>query len=76
MFPPKSIVSFADLTQLRDTFVSEMVPHTSSASNRCRLFEGISFPEHPRPGQWSLAVRAKLRKLQCSRSVRFKLISF
>jgi transposase len=61
------------LTQLRDTFVSEMV----AAKQRIKsllLFEGISFPPAPAGnGQWSLAVKAKLRKLECSRSVRFKL---
>ena len=61
------------LTQLRDTFVSEMVASKQRIKSLL-LFEGISFPPAPAcRGQWSLAVRAKLRKLQCSRSVRFKL---
>jgi transposase len=61
------------LTQLRDTFVSEMVASKQRIKSLL-LFEGISFPPAPAGrGQWSLAVRAKLRKLQCSRSVRFKL---
>ena len=61
------------LTQLRDTFVSEMVAGKQRIKSLL-LFEGISFPPAPAGrGQWSLAVRAKLRKLQCSRSVRFKL---
>ena len=61
------------LTQLRDTFVSEMVASKPRIKSLL-LFEGISFPPAPAGrGQWSLAVRAKLRKLQCSRSVRFKL---
>ena len=61
------------LTQLRDTFVSEMVASKQRIKSLL-LFEGISFPPAPAGrGQWSLAVRATLRKLQCSRSVRFKL---
>jgi transposase len=61
------------LTQLRDTFVSEMVASKQRIKSLL-LFEGISFPPAPAGrGQWSLAVRAKLRKLECSRSVRFKL---
>jgi transposase len=61
------------LTQLRDTVVSEMVASKQRIKSLL-LFEGISFPPAPAGrGQWSLAVRAKLRKLQCSRSVRFKL---
>jgi transposase len=61
------------LTQLRDTLVSEMVGMKQRIKSLL-LFEGISFPPAPAGrGQWSLAVRAKLRELQCSRSVRFKL---
>jgi transposase len=61
------------LTQLRDTFVSEMVG-TKQRIKSLLLFEEISFPPAPPGrGQWSLAVRAKLRKLECSGSVRFKL---
>jgi hypothetical protein len=37
------------------------------------LFEGIEFPPAPPGSQWSLIVKAKLRKLPCSKSVRFKL---
>jgi transposase len=61
------------LTQLRDTFVSEMAGMKQRIKSLL-LLEGISFPPAPAGrGQWSLAVRAKLRKLECSRSVRFKL---
>jgi transposase len=61
------------LTQLRDTFVSEMAGMKQRIKSLL-LFEGISFPPAPAGrGQWSLAVRAKLRKLECSRTVRFKL---
>jgi transposase len=61
------------LTQLRDTFVSEMAGMKQRIKSLL-LFEGISFPPAPAgSGQWSLAVRAKLRKLECSRTVRFKL---
>jgi hypothetical protein len=37
------------------------------------LFEGIEFPPAPPGGQWSFMVKNKLRKLECSKSVRFKL---
>ena len=60
------------LTQLRDTLVSE----TAGMKQRIKsllLFEGIEFPPAPPGSQWSLKVKAKLRKLPCSRSVRFKL---
>jgi transposase len=61
------------LTQLRDTFVSEMAGMKQRIKSLL-LFEGISFPPAPAGrGQWSLAVRAKLRKLECTRTVRFKL---
>jgi transposase len=61
------------LTQLRDTFVSEMAGMKQRIKSLL-LFEGISFPPAPAGrGQWSLAVRAKLRELECSRIVHFKL---
>ncbi len=61
------------LTQLRDTFVSQMAAMKQRIKSLL-LFEGISFPPAPAGrGQWSLGVRAKLRELKCSRSVRFKL---
>ncbi len=61
------------LTQLRDTFVSEMVAMKQRIKSLL-LFEGIEFPAAPAGnGQWSFMVRDKLRKLLCSSTVRFKL---
>ncbi len=60
------------LTQLRDTFVSEVVAMKLRVKSLL-LFEGIAFPSAPAGSQWSLIVKGKLRKLPCSKSVRFKL---
>jgi len=61
------------LTQLRDTFVSEMVAMKQRIKSLL-LFEGIEFPPAPAGnGQWSFMVKDKLRKLPCSSTVRFKL---
>jgi len=60
------------LTHLRDTFVSEAVGMKLRIKSLL-LFEGIAFPPAPAGGQWSFMVRAKLRKLPCSGTVRFKL---
>lgn len=60
------------LTQLRDTLVSESVAMKLRIKSLL-LFEGIEFPAAPAGSQWSLIVKAKLRKLPCSKSVRFKL---
>jgi transposase len=60
------------LTQLRDTFVSEMVG-MKLRIKALLLFEGIEFPPAPAGSQWSFTVKAKLRKLPCSSTVRFKL---
>jgi transposase len=60
------------LTQLRDTFVSEMVG-MKLRIKALLLFEGIEFPPAPPGSQWSFMVKAKLRKLPCSSTVRFKL---
>ena len=61
------------LTQLRDTFVSEMVAMKQRIKSLL-LFEGIEFPPAPAGnGQWSFMVKAKLRKLPCSSTVHFKL---
>jgi transposase len=60
------------LTQLRDTFVSEMVG-MKQRIKALLLFEGIEFPPAPPGSQWSFMVKAKLRKLPCSSTVRFKL---
>jgi transposase len=60
------------LTQLRDTFVSEMVGMKLRIKSLL-LFEGIEFPPAPPGSQWSFTVKARLRKLKCSPTVRFKL---
>ena len=60
------------LTQLRDTFVSDMVG-MKLRIKALLLFEGIEFPPAPAGSQWSFMVKAKLRKLPCSSTVRFKL---
>src|ERR1700704_485017 len=60
------------LTQLRDTFVSEMVGMKLRIKSLL-LFEGIEFPPAPPGSQWSFVVKNKLRKLPCSLTVRFKL---
>jgi transposase len=53
------------LTQLRDTFVSEMMAMKQRIKSLL-LFEGIEFPPAPLGSQWSFLVKAKLRKLACS----------
>ena len=60
------------LTQLRDMLVSEVVAMKQRIQSLL-LFEGIAFPPAPAGSRWSLKVKAQLRKLECSRSVRFKL---
>ncbi len=60
------------LTQLRDTLVSEGAGMKQRIKSLL-LFEGIAFPVAAAGGQWSLKVKARLRKLECSGSVRFKL---
>jgi transposase len=60
------------LIQLRDTFVSEMVGMKQRIKSLL-LFEGIEFPPAPAGRQWSLMVKDKLRELECSKTVRFKL---
>ena len=60
------------LTQLRDTFVSEMVGMKQRIKSLL-LLEGLEFPPAPAGSQWSAGVKAKLRKLPCSTTVRFKL---
>ena len=60
------------LTQWRDTMVSELTAMKQRIKSLL-LFEGIEFPPAPAGSQWSLLVKAKLRKLPCSKSVRFKL---
>ncbi|TMA09605.1 MAG: IS110 family transposase [Deltaproteobacteria bacterium] len=60
------------LTQLRDTMVREAAAHKQRIKAML-LLEGIDFPPAPAGRQWSLRVKEKLRKLVCSRTVRFKL---
>ena len=60
------------LTQLRDTFVADVVAMKLRIKSLL-LFEGIGFPPAPPGSQWSFMVKAKLRKLPCSLTVRFKL---
>lgn len=60
------------LTQLRDTFVSEMVAMKLRIKSLL-LLEGLEFPAAPAGSQWSGLVKEKLRTLPCSPTVRFKL---
>jgi transposase len=60
------------LTQLRDTFVSEMVGMKQRIKSLL-MMEGIEFPPAPAGSQWSFMVKDKLKKLPCSSTVRFKL---
>jgi len=60
------------LTQLRDTFVSELVG-MKLRIKALLLLEGLAFPPAPAGSQWSCRVKAQLRTLACSGTVRFKL---
>ena len=60
------------LTQLRDTMVREAAAHKQRIK-ALLLLEGIDFPPAAAGRQWTLRVKAQLRKLECSRTVRFKL---
>src|ERR671913_130472 len=60
------------LTQLRDTMVRQGAAHKQRIK-ALLLLEGIDFPPAAAGRQWTLRVKAQLRKLGCSRSVRFKL---
>jgi transposase len=60
------------LTQLRDTMVRQAAGHKQRIKSLL-LFEGIEFPPAAPGRQWTLKVKAELRKLRCSRTVRFKL---
>src|SRR5712691_3278057 len=60
------------LTQLRDTFVKDVVAMKLRIKGLL-LFEGMEFPAAPPGSQWSFLVKEKLKKLSCSGSVRFKL---
>jgi transposase len=60
------------LTQLRDTMVRQVAAHKQRIK-ALLLLEGIDFPLAAAGSQWTLRVKAQLRKLSCSGSVRFKL---
>lgn len=60
------------LTQLRDTCVSELV-RMKLRIKSLLLLEGLRFPPAPPGSQWSSGVKAQLRTLPCSGTVRFKL---
>ena len=60
------------LTQLRDTFVKDVVAMKLRIKGLL-LFEGMEFPPAPPGSQWSFLVKEKLKKLSCSAPVRFKL---
>jgi transposase len=60
------------LTQLRDTFVREVVA-TKLRIKSLLLLEGIEFPAAPAGSQWSSIVKKQLRALPCSPTLRFKL---
>lgn len=60
------------LTQLRDTLVREAAAHKQRIK-ALLLLESIGFPPAPAGSQWSFMVKHELRKLACSRVVRFKL---
>jgi hypothetical protein len=60
------------LTQLRDTFVKDVVAMKLRIKGLL-LLEGMEFPPAPPGSQWSFLVKEKLKKLSCSASVRFKL---
>jgi transposase len=60
------------LTQLRDTIARQAAAHKQRIK-ALLLFEGIEFPPAPASSQWTVKVKAQLRKLECSGSVRFKL---
>jgi transposase len=60
------------LTQLRDTMVRQAAAHKQRIK-ALLLLEGIEFPPAAAGRQWTLRVKAQLRKLECSRTVRFKL---
>src|SRR6266850_2130954 len=70
--PSPSYRELRHLTQLRDTMMSEAVGMKQRIKSLL-LFEGIAFPPAPAGRQWSFRVKDKLRKLECSKTVRFKL---
>src|SRR5574337_751262 len=70
--PAPSYRELRHLTQLRDTFVSELVGMKLRIKSLL-LVEGIAFSPAPAGSQWSCRVKAQLRQLACSGTVRFKL---
>lgn len=70
--PPPPSRDLRHLTQLRDTFVRELVG-MKLRIKALLLVEGIAFPPAPSGSQWSCRVKAQLRQLACSGTVRFKL---
>src|SRR5713226_9334202 len=60
------------LTQLRATFVSEVVAMKLRLKSLL-LLEGSPFPPAPPGSQWSFRVKKTLRELPCAMTVRFKL---
>lgn len=70
--PSEAYRELRHLTQLRDTFVKDVVAMKLRIKGLL-LFEGIEFPPAPPGSHWSFLVREKLRKLACCGSVRFKL---
>ena len=60
------------LTQLRDTFVSEMAAMKQRIKSLL-LLAGIEFPPAPAGSQGSVPVKKQLRELPCSTTVRCKL---
>ena len=70
--PSMSYRELRHLTQLRDTFVQEGAAMKQRIKSLL-LFEGIEFPSAPAGSEWSLIVKAKLKALPCSKTVRFKL---
>src|ERR671918_3182105 len=66
--PSMSYRELRHLTQLRDTFVQE----AAAMKQRIKSL-GIEFPPAPAGSEWSLIVKAKLKALRCSKTVRFKL---
>jgi transposase len=72
MFPSAVYRELRHLTQLRDTMVRQAAAHKQRIK-ALLLLEGIDFPPATAGRQWTLRVKAQLRKLECSRTVRFKL---
>lgn len=70
--PSQAYRQLRHLIQLRDTFVQDSVAMKLRIKGMLTL-EGLEFPWAPAASQWSLIVRAKLKKVSCNSAVRFKL---